>query len=230
MAAPVFPRGYRPAHSIGVVLLKGADRQQGMINVAGFLDISTVNGPGRRAVIWVQGCPLRCKGCFNSELWEFVPRDQWTIDCLSEKILGIPAIEGITISGGEPFCQAKSLCLLAERIRKAGLNVMIFTGFPYQYIRKKDRASWNSLLAATDLLVAGPYVQHLRCKAPLISSSNQEIVHLSRSLEGREAECPVAEDITEFSVSPGGVVTTTGYCAGLLGQKSRQGIQGKGGI
>ena len=218
----------RGCHSLGAVPVKSAESVYGILNVAGFLDLSTVNGPGKRAVLWVQGCPLNCKDCFNSDLREFIPKTLMTVEALSEKILRLPEIEGVTFSGGEPFCQAESLSALGRIIREEGLNVVTFTGFPYPYIRKREEPSWNDLLDVTDLLVAGPFIPRLRCDAPMVSSSNQQLVHLTGRLEGREKECPDAGDITEFSISPGGVVTATGYSAGLLSRKSRPGISREG--
>lgn len=219
---------FRVAILSGLFGVKSAESAYGILNVAGFLDLSTVNGPGKRAVLWVQGCTLRCRDCFNSDLREFIPKKQKTIETLSEKILGLPEIEGVTFSGGEPFCQAQSLSILGGMIRKEGLNIVTFTGFPYHYIRKKDKPSWNALLDVTDLLVAGPFIPRLRCSAPMISSSNQQLVHLTGRLEGRVNECQDAGDITEFSISSGGVITTTGYTAGLLSGQSRPGISGEG--
>lgn len=207
-----------------------ADSARSSINLAGFLDISTVNGPGRRAVLWVQGCPLSCRDCFNSDLREFVPRISMTVGMVSEKILGIPGIEGVTFSGGEPFCQAKPLSALGRLVREEGLNIVTFTGFPYHYIRKKDKPSWNSLLEVTDLLVAGPFIPRLRCSLPMVSSSNQQLVHLSGRLAGREGECPDAGEITEFSISRGGEVTATGYRAGLLAGLNHPGLPGEEGF
>jgi len=79
------------------------------VNLAGFIARSTVNGPGTRAVVWVQGCPIRCEGCFNTDFWSFTPKIQVPVDQLAEKIGALENIDGVTFSGGEPFAQAENL-------------------------------------------------------------------------------------------------------------------------
>jgi anaerobic ribonucleoside-triphosphate reductase activating protein len=181
------------------------------LNYAGFLACSTVNGPGRRAVIWVQGCPLRCSGCFNQDLWPFAPRNRIRTGDLADRITALPDIEGVTFSGGEPFCQAAALAEVGELVREKGLTVVTFTGFPYRELRLRQRASWNALLHATDLLITGPYRPDLPCSHPLRASANQEIVHLSDLLKGREDESGQAAGTVEYTISPEGVITATGF-------------------
>jgi anaerobic ribonucleoside-triphosphate reductase activating protein len=181
------------------------------LNYAGFLACSTVNGPGRRAVVWVQGCPLRCSGCFNPELWSFVPRNRIRAGDLADRITALPDIEGVTFSGGEPFCQAAALAEVGELVREQGLTVVTFTGFPFRELRLRQRRSWNALLGATDLLIAGPYRRDLPCSNPLLASANQEIVHLSGLLRGREDEPGQAAGTVEYTISAEGVITTTGF-------------------
>ena len=181
------------------------------INYAGFLPCSTVNGPGRRAVIWVQGCPLRCSGCFNPGLWPFESRNRIRAGDLVRRILTVPDIEGVTFSGGEPFCQAAALAEVGEPVRNRGLSVVTFTGFPYRELLRRRRASWQALLDATDLLIAGPYRPDLRCVHPLRASANQDIIHLTDRLEGREEESGPAAGTIEYSISAEGMITTTGY-------------------
>ncbi len=181
------------------------------INYAGFLPCSTVNGPGRRAVIWVQGCPLRCSGCFNPGLWPFEPRNRIQAGDLARRILAVPEIEGVTFSGGEPFCQAAALAEVGELVRECGLTVVTFTGFSCQELRRRQRASWQALVGVTDLLIAGPYRPDLRCSHPLRASANQDMVHLTDRLKGREAESGPAAGTIEYSISAEGVITTTGF-------------------
>lgn len=181
------------------------------LNCAGFLTCSTVNGPGRRAVVWVQGCPLRCSGCFNPGLRPFVPRNRIRSGDLADRITSLPDIEGVTFSGGEPFCQANALAEVGELVREQGLSVVTFSGFSYRDLRLRQRASWNALLGITDLLIAGPYRRDLPCSQPLRSSANQEIVHLSGLLEGRENVSGQAAGSVEYTISAEGVIITSGF-------------------
>ena len=81
---------------------------------SGFLARSEVNGPGIRAVVWVQGCPFRCEGCFNERFLPFSPAQQVSVSELAGTILSLPGIDGVTFSGGEPFAQAGPLAELGE--------------------------------------------------------------------------------------------------------------------
>lgn len=153
-------------------------------------------GPGRRYAIWVQGCPMRCPGCCNPELLPFAgtrgadrlaagstPR---TVDALLERVLAASArspLEGVSLLGGEPFAQAPALAVLAERLRDAGLGVMVYSGFRLAELETKIAAGEPGvarLLAATDLLVDGRYERerpdHLR---RWIGSTNQQLHFLS---------------------------------------------------
>ena len=132
-------------------------RKTSELKLAGFLAKSSVNGPGIRAVVWVQGCPIRCSGCFNSKLLSFSGGKAVQTADLAEKILGLDDIDGVTFSGGEPFSQAGPLAELGTLLRPAGLSVVTFTGFTWEQIISKDRLSWSRLLSVTDLLLAGPY-------------------------------------------------------------------------
>jgi anaerobic ribonucleoside-triphosphate reductase activating protein len=181
------------------------------INCAGVQHYSTVNGPGLRSVIWTQGCPIRCRGCFNKKLWSFHPETIVEPADLADEILETAGIEGITFSGGEPFCQAGPLAECAQILKDHGMNIVTFSGYSYEVIRGKGRVSWEALLGVTDLLVAGPYIHELHCTDPLRSSENQELVHLSGMLAGREHECWHGGCAVEYTVHPDGEITVTGF-------------------
>src|SRR5512145_3007396 len=133
-------------------------RPMSVLNLAGFLPRSAVNGPGTRAVVWVRGCPFRCEGCFNEPFQSPSPVTPFSPDVLSATILSLPAIDGVTFSGGEPFEQAGPLAVLGQRLRGAGLNIVTYTGYTPEQLATGDDPAWPALLAATDLLVAGPYI------------------------------------------------------------------------
>ena len=81
-----------------------------LLNIAAQTPQTRVLGPGLRAVVWVQGCPLRCKGCISPAWTESrVARLVSPQELAAEVISNNPTIEGITISGGEPFLQPLGL-------------------------------------------------------------------------------------------------------------------------
>lgn len=176
------------------------------LNVARVLPRSAANGPGDRFVIWVQGCPLACAGCWNPDTWSFERRDLREVEALAAEILSTSGVEGVTFSGGEPFAQARALADLARRVRKAGLSVCVFTGFELDELRSEDQ---RSLLAQTDILIPGRYDQARRSiDLPWRGSSNQSVVFLSSRYGPPSLENAAA---AEIHISRDGEVTMTGF-------------------
>ena len=188
-----------------------------LINLAAFWERSLVNGPGERVVIWVQGCPIRCKGCFNTEMWSFEHKMLVTVDELAERIHRIDGIEGVTFSGGEPFAQADALGGLGERLQGDGLNIVTFTGYTLKHLRSVKRPDWMRLLAVTDLLIAGSFVQtksrnqKQRCNLPLRGSANQRLIFLTDRLRDHPDLKGEAAHATEFIIEPDGTIAVTGF-------------------
>ena len=77
------------------------------LRLAQFLPQTRVEGPGLRAAIWVQGCPIHCPGCAVPEYWDFHGGTSIRVEDLANKILSIPNLEGVTFAGGEPFTQLR---------------------------------------------------------------------------------------------------------------------------
>jgi anaerobic ribonucleoside-triphosphate reductase activating protein len=150
----------------------------GYLNIMGYIDESEVNGPGCRAVVWVQGCPRECPGCFNPDSWTFEINQLVSVDSLVEQILSKPQNQGVTFSGGEPFWQAPALAQLAQKLKAAGLNVMSFTGFTLQQLQSESAPPGSqALLEQLDILIDGPFVQSLAINSPdsPVSSRNQRV-------------------------------------------------------
>jgi anaerobic ribonucleoside-triphosphate reductase activating protein len=94
------------------------DIPDGYLNLMGYVDESEVNGPGTRALVWVQGCLRECPGCFNPESWPCEVNQLIAIDELADKILSNPRNQGVTFSGGEPFWQAPISAELGKKLRQ----------------------------------------------------------------------------------------------------------------
>jgi anaerobic ribonucleoside-triphosphate reductase activating protein len=160
-------------------------RDAGTLRWSRFLAATQAEGPGVRAAVWVQGCSVKCPGCFNPHLWsekggqDDDPRqlaDAWVAQARAA------GSEGITLLGGEPFDQAAAMGVVAEAFRDAGLTVMTFTGYRLEQVRSwsAERADIRKLLEATDLLADGPYLadQPERSR-PWIGSTNQGLTALT---------------------------------------------------
>jgi anaerobic ribonucleoside-triphosphate reductase activating protein len=168
--------------------------------VSRVLDSCTVLGPGTRAVICVQGCPLRCRDCIAPETLGFDGGTAMPVDELAPWLCSLTSAEGVTLSGGEPFAQAESLALLIDAVRavRPDFTVMSYSGFTLAALRRGTPAQ-RALLDRIDLLVDGPYqVAHhgdLRWRG----SSNQRLIPLSDRYRDVLAEPDVGAGI-EFSV------------------------------
>ena len=99
-----------------------------------YIPASKVNGPGTRFTLWVQGCSRRCVGCFNPDTWSV---DGCGIYMSVEEIIArIPeqGIDGITVSGGEPFDQSEELAALLKLAHEKGLETLVYSGYTYEQL------------------------------------------------------------------------------------------------
>jgi anaerobic ribonucleoside-triphosphate reductase activating protein len=146
-----------------------------ILNIHSILNESRANGPGKRFVIWVQGCDIACKGCFNPETHSYEENKLLSIDALFSDILkNSSQIEGITISGGEPFLQTSALLLLIEKIKTlTNLTVLVFSGYTFKQIKAK--ANRANLLNYIDVLICGPYIEKYKQTSGFIGCTNKEI-------------------------------------------------------
>ncbi len=153
-----------------------------MVKIGKYLISEKVNGPGKRFVLWFQGCRFHCKGCFNPEFWDEekgkLINTQNLIDLIFTEY-SIEKIEGVTFTGGEPFIQAKNILPLAEGIRSKGLSIVCYTGFTIQEILNGDVPYGKDLLNYVDILIDGKFIEEK--KSPLIwrGSQNQKVYFLT---------------------------------------------------
>jgi anaerobic ribonucleoside-triphosphate reductase activating protein len=133
------------------------------------------------------------------------------VDDLAERVSQIDGIEGITFLGGEPFDQAAALAALARNIRAQRLSVMTFTGYQLEMLTSGRRQAWIDLLAATDLLVDGPY--DARCPdlvRPWVGSTNQRFHFLTNRYADLAARLNEVPDRLEVRLSSDGTVFING--------------------
>jgi anaerobic ribonucleoside-triphosphate reductase activating protein len=188
-----------------------AEIPPGHLNIMGYIDQSEVNGPGCRAVVWVQGCPRECPGCFNPDSWAFEVNQLISVDAIAENILSNPNNTGVTFSGGEPFAQASALAAVARKVKAAGLNVMSFTGYTLKQLQSKSAPPGaEELLAELDILIDGPFVQSLAVNSPIspVSSSNQNVHIFNPAFQD---QISWASDQIEVHVLKDGDRIVTGY-------------------
>ena len=161
------------------------------LRIAGTVNDSIVDGPGIRFTIFTQGCPHHCEGCHNPQTHDFNGGEIVEADEIIEKIKKNPLLDGVTFSGGEPFCQAETLADIGKEIKSLGLNVITYTGYTFDEIyENRDKNHWNELLSVTDFLIDGKFIlQQKDWNLKFRGSSNQRYIDFQRSLkEGRAVE------------------------------------------
>jgi anaerobic ribonucleoside-triphosphate reductase activating protein len=175
------------------------------LNVHSRLNSSVANGPGNRSVLWVQGCSIGCDGCFNPSTHnEDVADERVSVTELVNWVLA-QSVDGLTISGGEPFQQLAGIAELARAVRLAGLTVIVLTGFTSTQVRALMEE--QDLKECFDVVLAGPYRTSMHIAASLRGSRNKEYLFFSDVYSEQDFDTvPVAEVLIEVD----GTVLVTG--------------------
>lgn len=155
-----------------------------VLRMCGIERESIVDGPGFRYVVFVQGCPHRCPGCHNPESHDFDAGQDMTVQEIFEEFKQNEHLHGITLSGGEPFCQAPALVELVKLVRSLGKDVMAFSGWTYEELLAKNDPAVNELLDLTDILVDGRYEEAERNLTLVYrGSENQRVIDMKKTRE-----------------------------------------------
>jgi anaerobic ribonucleoside-triphosphate reductase activating protein len=188
------------------------------------LEQSGVNGPGSRAVIWVQGCSLNCPGCWNplshsaeyGMAVETASVVKWVADLRARGL-----IDGLTISGGEPMEQASGLLALLQalRLRVPEISMGMFSGYTERELmigaflsRNANPSShqaelWRAIRQHLDFAVLGRFNRNRPSNQPLVSSQNQELLLLS----DRYSPSDFSPLSVEFTIDSQGTTQITGF-------------------
>ncbi len=157
----------------------------GKLRVAGFVKESIVDGPGIRYVIFTQGCSHKCFGCHNPHTHDYSGGDLVDTQDIYDDIIKNPLLKGVTISGGEPFDQAKELAKLASKLKGKDYDIISYTGYKYEYLYKMtdENNAYIELLKNTDILVDGKF--EISLKNDMLNfrgSENQRIIDCRESM------------------------------------------------
>lgn len=133
-------------------------------------------GPGRRIVLWTQGCTIRCKGCTNKHLYSREGAKTMTSHELMERCMQTPHIEGITLHGGEPTDQIEDLLPVIKKLHESNFSIILFTGREIEELNSKIQLEF---LQQCDLVICGPFVQSkLNRNLHFRGSENQRVIKI----------------------------------------------------
>lgn len=155
------------------------------LRLAGVIRESIVDGPGWRFVVFAQGCPHHCPGCQNPQTHDFNGGYETTVGNIINAVKENKLLTGVTLSGGEPFAQAKEMTILAREIRALGLDVMSFSGWTYEELIQgaTPQNGWRELLSELSYLIDGKFIiEQKSLELKFRGSGNQRIVDVRKSL------------------------------------------------
>lgn len=183
------------------------------------LECSTVNGPGKRAVIWVQGCGLGCDGCWNPETWDAGAGTLMENGRILAWLAGLD-VDGLSISGGEPMAQAVAAMrlILGVRVSLPHLSIGMFTGHTQNELARgrfecgensenRRREVWSVMRDHLDFAVCGRFNRHQPASDPLVTSKNQELVLFS----DRYRASDFSPQQVEIAIDPHGLTQLSGF-------------------
>jgi len=157
-----------------------------MMRMYGLEQNSYVDGLGIRMAIFFQGCLHKCEGCHNPGSWPMYGGEKVDTNDLMKKMANDPLLDGITLSGGEPFLQPQPALALARFARQRGLSVWCYTGYTFEQI-SEWQDNRKTLLQNIDVLVDGPFkLEEKSLDIPWRGSRNQRLIDVRKSLEKGE--------------------------------------------
>jgi anaerobic ribonucleoside-triphosphate reductase activating protein len=185
---------------------------------------SRANGPGLRAVVFVQGCRLGCKKCWNPRSHPFEGAEV-AVEAVAREVLRANAdhsLEGVTFSGGEPMQQADSLLTLIQalRLQAPALSFGMFSGYTErelaagrysiwnrQMALREKQCIWDAIRAHLDFAVLGRFNPSLPGNLPFRTSCNQILRFFSERYSGTDFD----EQLAEVHIDDSGHTEITGF-------------------
>lgn len=155
------------------------------MNYSGINLCDTANGPGVRVSLFVSGCSLHCKGCFNKEAWNRQFGKPFTDETLNTLLEALrePYVDGLSLLGGdplEPYNEAvvERICSLV-RDRFPDKTIWLWTGRKYEEVKDKP------IMKYIDVLVDGPFIEKFKTneQGKYYGSSNQRVITIYREHE-----------------------------------------------
>lgn len=152
------------------------------LRLAGLTQDSIVDGPGLRLAVFTQGCSHRCPGCHNPGSHDPHGGEASSAEAVIAAMDGNPLLDGVTLTGGEPFEQPEACLELAQAARARNLSVWAYSGYTFEELLHVPAR--RALLEACEVLVDGPYLEGQRSlELRFRGSRNQRVIDVPASLE-----------------------------------------------
>lgn len=152
------------------------------MNYAQIRDMDIVNGEGIAVSLFVQGCPNHCKGCFNSETWDFNGGKKWAKEVEDEfiELCKRDYVSCVSLLGGEPLAQGISIVKLLTRLkREVNKPIYVWTGYTIEYLMEQKPSIYDVLTWCGVYLIDGKFEEDKKdVRLRLRGSSNQRIWHI----------------------------------------------------
>ena len=174
-----------------------------LLRIAGIADDSIVDGPGFRLTVFTQGCKHYCKGCQNPGTWDYNKGHFMTVSQIIDKVYKNPMLQGVTLSGGDPFEQPNACFELISKLKTMDNSVwhnnydyIAYTGYTIEELTSKPHdfadndikykhKAWIKLLSVLDYVVDGEFIlskKSMDCK--FRGSTNQRFLKLIKDDNG----------------------------------------------
>lgn len=153
-------------------------------------DNDIANGVGITMSLWTQGCPHHCKGCFNTETWDFNKGKEFTeldLKYIFDNINKNDIYRDLSILGGEPLCpqNIEGVINLCKEFKKIYPNkkIYIWTGYTLEEFNDTQK----SILKYIDVIVDGKFIEEKRnLSLKLRGSENQRVINVKETLKNKK--------------------------------------------
>ena len=167
-------------------------------------------GPGNRLCIWTIGCKRRCLGCVSKRLQD----DRYASDYVIEEYLSgfnFTKIDGVTISGGEPFEQISELNHLVDYILDKGVeDILVYTGYTIKELKAMNNEIVNQILNKIAVLIDGPYIQSLNKQTNNLKGSENQEIHFVKIIYKDKYERYLKEERCISKINTGNILIGVG--------------------
>ncbi|MCL2698425.1 MAG: anaerobic ribonucleoside-triphosphate reductase activating protein, partial [Oscillospiraceae bacterium] len=155
------------------------------IRIAGLVPESIVDGTGYRFAIFAQGCPHNCPACHNRHTHDFGGGELYDVSDVIARIKSFPYSDGVTFTGGEPFCQPEAFLKIAEGLNN--INIWCFTGYDFEELLRMENPAVRILLGRIDVLIDGKFIEEqFNYQLKFKGSKNQRSINCKASLKRGE--------------------------------------------